>query len=138
VVEGRGCAVSGVPSFEVTVKGKPDWGRVVNAHTRGKAKSEYWHDVVDAWPDLPFTAVRVRKLGKPVTSRQFERNAEYRGMPGVKCGQAVKVGSARGVIVGHNSSANFDVLFDLDSPKYAGLKLNVHPSEVVLVEGGAL
>jgi hypothetical protein len=36
------------------------------------------------------------------------------------------------VIVGHNSSANFDVLFDDDSPRYAGNTLNVHPSEIKL------
>lgn len=53
-------------------------------------------------------------------------------MPNVRCGQRVHVGEARGVIVGHNESANFSVLFDLDSPKYPGAILSVHPGELVL------
>lgn len=80
------------------------------------------------------TATACRKIGNPVSSEQFLRNAKYRGMPDLRCGHRVKVGPGIGTIVGHNSSANFNVLFDTDSPKYAGLKLNVHPSEIVLLE----
>lgn len=116
-------------AFEVNVKGT-DWHKVINARTAGKAKVEYWREVTDPWPSIPFTAIRCRKLGAPQSSEQFIRNAEYRRMPGVRCGDRVRCGEARGVIVGHNSSANFDVLFDDDSPRYPGERLNVHPSEV--------
>lgn len=109
-----------------------DWTKTVNARTAGQAKRDYHLDVRDAWPDVPYTAMRCRKIGTPHTSERFKHNARYRGMPDVQCGQRVKVGEARGVIVGHNDSANFDVLFDDDSPKYAGLKLNCHPSGVEL------
>lgn len=118
-------------AFDVWVKGT-DWHRTVNARTAGKAKQQYHSDVADAWPDVPFTAMRCRKIGAVVTSEQFARNAEYRGFPGLRCGQRVKVGDALGTIVGHNASANFDVLFDEDS-KYRGLTLNAHPDGCVLI-----
>jgi hypothetical protein len=120
-------------AFEVSVAGT-DWTKVINHRSAGKAKYEYWRDVTESWPDVPITAMRARKIGAPRTSEAFERNAKYRGMPEVKCGQRVKVGNALGVIVGHNSSANFDVLFDDDAPKYAGRRLNVHPQEIELLE----
>lgn len=118
-------------AWEVSVKGT-DWTKIVNARTAGQAKHDYHLDVRNAWPDVPYTAMRCRKIGAPHTSERFKHNARYRRMPDVRCGQRVKVGEARGVIVGHNESANFDVLFDADSPKYAGLKLNCHPSGVEL------
>ena len=124
-----------VYSFEVRVAGT-DWTRIINARTRGAAKSQYHREVSDPWPDIPYTAIGCRKLGAPVTTRGFEQNASYRGMPGLRCGQPVKVGEqGKGTIVGHNSSANFDVLFDEDSPRYAGLTLNVHPSEITILSG---
>lgn len=119
---------NGICAFEVSVKGT-DWRRIINARTAGQAKSEYHSDIRESWPDVPFTAIRCCKLGAAYTSREFHRNAIYRGLPDVKCGQLIKVGDACGVIIGHNSSANFDVLFDDDSPLYAGLTLNVHPGE---------
>ena len=118
-------------AFEVSVKGT-NWTKIVNARTAGQAKRDYHLDVRESWPDVPYTAMRCRKVGAPHTSEQFKLNAQYRGMPGVRCGQRVKVGDARGVIVGHNDSANFDVLFDDDSPKYAGMRLNCHPDGVEL------
>lgn len=122
-------------AFEVSVVGT-NWTAVINARTRGQAKREYHLQVTDAWPDIPYTAVRCRKLGASRSSDEFIRNAEYRGLPGARCGQRVRVGKGRGVIVGHNSSANFDVLFDSDSPTYPGQRLNVHPAACVM-EGQA-
>jgi hypothetical protein len=119
-------------AFECTVVGT-DWHTIINARNKGKAKYKYWLDVKDVWADVPFTAVRVRKIGKPVTTEGFERTARYRGMPDAKCGQRVRVGSATGVIVGSNSSANFDILFDNDSERYPGLRLNVHPADIELI-----
>lgn len=126
--------MSEIFAFVVSVVGT-DWTKIVNARTSGKAKYQYWLDVTDAWPDVPITAMRARKYnsGRPYTSPEFERNAKYRGLPDVKCGQRVRVGGSEGVIVGHNSSANFDVLFDDDAPRYAGLRLNVHPQELEII-----
>jgi hypothetical protein len=123
-----------IRAFEVSVIGT-DWMKIINAVTAGKAKYQYWLAVTDAWPDVPITAMRARlyNSGRPYTSPEFERNAAYRGMSEVKCGQRVRVGANEGVIVGHNSSANFDVLFDDDAPKYPGMRLNVHPQEMELI-----
>lgn len=119
-------------AFACSVAGT-NWGdEIINARTRGRAKYQYHRDVTDAWPDVPFTAIRARKIGEAHTSPDFIRNAQYRGLPAVRCGQRVTVGNARGLIVGHNSSANFDVLFDDDSPRYAGETLNCHPNEVTI------
>lgn len=120
-------------AFEVSVAGT-DWTTIINHRSAGKAKYEYWLNVTESWPDVPITAMRARKIGKAHTTPGFERNAKYRGMPDIKCGQRVKVGNSRGVIVGHNSSANFDVLFDDDAPRHAGRRLNVHPREVELID----
>lgn len=117
-------------AFEVTVKDKPDWGMVINARTRGQAKQEYHRHLLDAWPDVPWTALRCRKVGKPMSSDGFIRNANYRSMNDLRCGDEVWVGKNKGVVVGHDYSCNFEVLFDGDSPQYRNLRLSVHPSEL--------
>lgn len=110
-----------------------DWGgTIINSTSAGRAKSDYLLDVRDVWPDVEYTDIRVRKLGGPHTSDGFVRNARYRGLPEVKCGQRVQVGDSTGWIVGHNSSANFDVLFD--SGRLKGGPYNVHPCEIKLLE----
>lgn len=124
--------MNAVFAFEVSVAGT-DWTTILNSSSRGRAKAEYHRCVTDAWPDVPFTAMRARRIGPPQTSEAFIRNAVYRGLPNVKCGQRVEVSGARGTIVGHNRSANFDVLFDDDAPRYAGQTLNCHPNEVRLI-----
>jgi hypothetical protein len=118
-------------AFECSVKDAP-WGpSIINSTTAGKAKREYHRDVSDPWPDVRFIDIRVRKIGAAHTSEGFVRNAKYRGMPDVKCGQRVSVNGSEGWIVGHNSSANFDVLFD--TGRLSGCTCNVHPSEIKLV-----
>lgn len=118
-------------AFKCSVTGT-DWIGIVNHTTNGKAKSEYHRQVSDVWPDVKFTDIRAYKAGPPHTSSEFLRNAEYRGMPDVRCGDRVRVGNSVGYIVGHNSSANFDVLFDEDS-EFKGCILNVHPSDIAAV-----
>jgi len=118
--------------FAVHITGR-DHETLVNARTAGQAKQEYIRILDDCFPALTFTDLRCRVVGKPHTSEAFQRNAQYRGMPQVQCGARVKVGDSCGTIVGHNSSANFDVLFDEDAPKYAGMRLNVHPNSITLL-----
>jgi hypothetical protein len=119
-------------AFKCSVAGT-NWSQLVNHRTAGKAKADYWRDVRESWPDIPYTAIRARKIGRPETTEAFIGNAIYRGLPDVRCGQRVRVGNSEGVIVGHNASANFDVLFDDDAPKYAGLVLNVHPDSCEMI-----
>jgi hypothetical protein len=115
-----------VSAFECWVVGSAH-RTVVNAESLGKAKSQFLrHSLYDL--DIPFTVIRARAVGAPVTSEDFRRVAVYRGLPNVKCGQECVVSGDRGVIVGHNSSSNFDVLFR--SGRYSGQVLNVHPHSI--------
>jgi len=105
---------------------------IYNAWTRSKARYQFWLDIRDCWSEVKLMDLNVRKIGGPHSSERFIHNAKYRGMPDVRCGQRVKVGAeGEGVIVGHNSSANFDVLFD--TGRWAGQTLNCHPMEVELL-----
>ena len=122
-----------VRTFACYIPNAP-WGnheRFIVAHTAGKAKVQYWNHVNDAWPDIPYTAVRVRTCkGSIVQTKEFRHTAAYRGLTFARLGMKVQCGNEKngtwnGVIVGSNSSANFDVLFS-DGP-HAGVTLNCHP-----------
>lgn len=119
-------------AWECNVRGK-DWQRTINHLTAGKARYEYLLDLRDSWPDATFADITVRKVGPAHTSEAHKRTAAYRGRPELTAGRRVEVlsGSQRamGVIVGHNDSANFDVLFDEDTYFKGGIG-NVHPSEI--------
>jgi hypothetical protein len=116
-----------VQAFNVWA-GSTNYGTVVNALTAGQAKAEYLRDVRDCWPDVKFTDIRARKLGPAQTSEAFLRTARYRGMPYLRCGDHVTVDGRHGFIVGHNDSANFDVLFD--EGDWKGCVLNCHPHDI--------
>lgn len=122
-------------AWECNVRGK-DWQRTINHRTAGKARYQYLLDLRDSWPDVTFADITVRKVGPAQTSEAFRRTAAYRGRPELACGSRVEVCSggerALGVIVGHNDSANFDVLFDEDTYFKGGIG-NVHPSELRLL-----
>lgn len=120
-------------AFACRTSWAPQWGETIyNARTAGQAKVRHFWQVRDAWCDTKFTDIRCRKVGGPHTSERFKDNAKYRGMPDVRCGQRVRVGDhGDGVIVGHNASANFDVLFD--TGRWAGQTLNCHPQSVELL-----
>jgi len=120
-------------AFEVWVKGYEEHPSVVNAATAGKAKYRQWLEVRDAWQDTPITAMRSRRIGAARSDQNFLHTARYRGLPDLRCGQRVRVGTDLGRVAGSNSSANFDVIFDDDAPRYAGLTLSVHPSELEIL-----
>lgn len=122
-------------AFACRVSWAPEWGEsIYNRQTAGQAKYEHYLSVHESWENTQFTDIRVRKVGAPHSSERFIENAKYRGMPGVRCGQRVNVrGVGLGTIVGHNSSANFDVLFDRDA-RHPGMTLNCHPMEIELCQ----
>lgn len=104
-----------------------DHETVVNAESTGKAKVYFQHhSLYDL--DVPFTAIRVRRIGRAHTSDDFARVAKMRGVPSIKCGDLCTVAGVACLIQGHNSSANFDVLFL--GGRYQGQVLNVHPSSI--------
>lgn len=111
-------------SWTVYVKDKPDWQRIINHISPGKAKVEYWRELQDSW-EIPYTLIRVKVNGLPHTSVQYKLMAQYRGIGFSYCGMQVSVSGEIGYIVGHNSSANMDVLFI--AGKWQGQTLNCHP-----------
>lgn len=116
---------------------RPDWAREVSGFTRGKALSEYFRSLRECWK-VEFVDLRAELVpGGPQTSNDFLRCASSRGLPNLRCGQRVRVGESLGTVVGHNESANFRVLFDLESPRYAGEVLSVHPDEMQILEAAA-
>ena len=119
-----------IAAFECNVVGT-DWQCVVNARTAGQAKAVYWRDVHESWESVPFTAVRVRRLGAPQDTDRLRHVARYRGV-NFRAGDRVNCGGALGYIVDGDSGACFTVLFDEDSP-YKGGRLVVHPSDIVSV-----
>jgi hypothetical protein len=123
--------VTPVYAFAVYLVGAPWPDQVVNAHSRGKARAEYFHRVRDALPDTPWMAIRCRKVGAPRAEdpRGFARACIARGV-NFRFGEKVRAEGGHGVIVRHNSSGNFDVLFDLDSPVAPGRVGNVHPGSI--------
>lgn len=105
-----------------------DHETIVNAPNAGKARYGYWLDVRDAVPDLPFTAIRVRSLGDPVTSERLRRTGAYRNLP-LLAGARVEVrGMGPATVADGGGSANFFVWFDDGRTGY------VHPCDLV---GGA-
>jgi hypothetical protein len=119
-------------AFACRIKGS-EHESIINHTTASKARRQYHLLISDPCPDVRYIDIRARKVGSPHTNAQFTRTAAYRGLPQLRCGQRVSVGGVLGTVVGHNSSANFDVLFDAGT-QYAGLTLNVHPSGLTLIE----
>jgi hypothetical protein len=97
---------------------------VVYAATPGKAKHKRLLELRDGWDDIEYTGMRCKRLAgfaSNETDEDFARVAEYRGIPFARLGMFVEVSGKRGIIVGHNSSSNLDVLFE------NGSVLNCHP-----------
>lgn len=117
---------SPVRSFELSVKGT-SWKRTICALTRGRARYIYWSDLRETWPDIEFKHISCRSLvALPITPDQFLKTASCRGVPFARIGMRVEVEGEPGVIVGSNSSANFDVLFT--DGRLKGQELNCHPN----------
>lgn len=106
--------------FKVSIDGQ-HWTNI-NALSRGEAKSRFFRNYD---MDIEYTWLRCRSEGLPYTSEDFIRNAKYRNIEFAYCGMKVTVNGCTGFIVGHNSSANLDVLFT--DGKYKGMTLNCHP-----------
>jgi hypothetical protein len=87
--------------------------------------------VVDAWPSIPYTAVRGRKLGPPQSSPEFLIGVGYRGIAAVRCGDRVTWKNGGGTIVGFGGGgAWLQVIAD------AGWRGYVHPAECAFLPPG--
>lgn len=109
-----------------------DFPTIINSYSRDKAKNIFYNMVRDVYDNVRFIDCRAKFIGPAHTSSAFLRNANYRGMPDIRCGNRVKTVNGMGYVVGHNSSANFNILFE--SGDLAGGTYNVHPSEVLFYE----
>lgn len=89
---------------------KPDYPRIVNAITSGKAKSAYFRMVREPWPDLEFTQINCRKVGEPHTSEEFIQFVERQGLPFVRCGMKVEIDGSKAIIT-RKSGAYFRAYF---------------------------
>lgn len=117
-----------IRAFSVWPQGRPEWAETVNARSAGAAKYDRWRSIRECYQDVPITAMRCRVVGPPVTSEGFTRNAKYRGIPEVRCGDPVEVKGWRGTVVDHDSSCNLVILFDPGSPFGDG-RAHIHPHD---------
>ena len=124
--------MSNLPAFNSWVCGirGTSFETIINATSRGRAKSAYFSQAHDAFQDLKFTDVWARLNGSPVTPDRLKRCAEYRKFA-VKGGSVVQCRGSRGFVVDGNDSANFTVEFF--EGEFKGLFLNCHPSELEVV-----
>lgn len=138
--EQRPPSTPSVYAFEVWIPNAP-WGdvrQIINERTLGQAKVKYWRDVADAWPSIPYTAVRGRRIGPPQSLPEFLLGVAYRGIPDVRCGDRVTWKNASGVIVGFGGGgAWLEVVAD------EGWRGYLHPAECVIerrdvAQGGAI
>lgn len=118
-------------AYECWHKDYPEHKSIKHGLTAGRARVSYFYELRDAWCEVDYKDIRSRKVGMPRTSAGFLRNATYRGVPFARVGQKVKVGAEFGIIVGHNSSANFDVFFP--DGEYKNLTLNCHPASRMMI-----
>ncbi len=94
------------------------------ATSTGPAQQDYIR-MLDGCADYCFLSIMFR-VDSPKTTLAFKDNANYRGIPFPSVWMNVNVGGDKGVLFGHNSSANLDVYFLEGDNK--GQKLNCHPN----------
>jgi len=109
-------------SYECSLDGE-NWTNL-NTTSRGSAKATFYRHYSDL--GINYIDIKCRCKGKPYTSEDFKRNAKYRNIEFAYCGMVIDVNGKKGIIVGHNSSANLDVLFTEGTNK--GYVINCHPN----------
>lgn len=113
-----------IRAYAVSSTWFPGHEEVVAAPTAGNAKYRKWLSISDAYEDCPITSMRARLVDGYCEPPGFRRCVEYRKIPFARIGMRVQIGygpqAREGRIVGHNDSANLDVLID-------GQVLNCHP-----------
>ena len=106
--------------------GQENWSKTIHAINAGKARYQFLIDLRDAGWDVSFKDIKVKSCGCPRTSDDFMRTARRRNVQFARIGMRVSVDGERGLIVGVNSSDNFDVFFE--SGRFSGQTLNCHPN----------
>ena len=104
--------------YKCSLDGK-HWWRTYAA-SAGQAKQAYIR-MLDGCADDCYLSILCR-VDSPKTTQAFKDNAKYRNIPFAYVGMNVKIRGDKGIIVGHNSSANLDIYFLEGDNK--GKKLN--------------
>lgn len=120
---------AGLSAYSCSVAGT-GWDTVVHALSPGKAKALYLGNVKDAWADVKYTDLRVKRLGEPRDTDKFKHTANYRRVD-FHIGTFVQVCESRGFVADSNSSANFPV--HITEGPWAGRIISAHPSEIRIV-----
>lgn len=108
--------------YKCSLDGENWWSTF--APSPGQAKQAYIR-IMDGCADDAYLYILCRVSGAQ-TSEAFKENARNRGIPFSYVGMNVKVQGDKGVIAGHNSSANLDIYFV--EGKHRGKTLNCHPN----------
>lgn len=108
--------------YKCSLDGEHWWSTF--ASSSGQAKQAYIR-MLDGCYDNCYLSILCR-VDSCKTSQEFKDNAKYRGISFAYVGMNVKVSGDKGIIVGHNSSANLDIYFLEGYNK--GQKLNCHPN----------
>lgn len=93
--------------YKCSLDGK-HWWRTYAA-SAGQAKQAYIR-MLDGCADDCYLSILCR-VDSPKTTQAFKDNAKYRNIPFAYVGMNVKIRGDKGIIVGHNSSANLDIYF---------------------------
>ncbi len=110
-----------VKTWAVSCTQWPDHESIVAAPTAGAAKYRKWLDIKECWEDTPITSMRARRVREYVEPAGFRSCVDGRGIAFARIGMRVQLSDGTsGRIVGHNSSANLDVLV-------GRVVYNVHP-----------
>lgn len=110
-------------SYKCSLDG--EYWTTFNATSYGDAKMQYLRHLDDCCGDC-YLAIRCRCTGAIYTSEEFKRNARYRNIEFAYCGMVIDIDGRKGIIVGHNDSANLYVLFT--EGEYKGKVYNCHPN----------
>jgi hypothetical protein len=122
-----------VKSYKVWIEKRDDINySILNGISEGYVKSKFYKNLKD-FLKIKFTDVRVKLLGAPYSSEGFLKNAKYRNLPNLRCGDLVDVNGNLGYVIGYGSSALIEIIFE----KYQNKKnvtLFVHPDEIKMVK----
>jgi len=110
-------------SYQIALKGFEDQPRTVIAATPGKAKYQVWQEVGEHFNSFQHFLENIAWCRKICSfpMADFRKTCISRGIPFAEIGMKVRAAGRDGVIIGVNTSANLDVLFD------DGTTGNCHP-----------
>ena len=100
----------------------------VYAFSSGAAKARYLRLVREFWGDIPFIAIRARRLKEFPEDANLTKICKYRGIPTLRAGKSiVSIGGKIATAIGANDSANINVIYE------TGTTGSVHPNGLTVI-----